>query len=54
MSSLRVLVDLDSHSAEPEGKVTDDEEAMSVPFSGWLELMQIVERRLADQAAEGE
>ena len=26
---------------------------MNVPFSGWLELMQIVERRLADQAAEG-
>lgn len=54
MSGIRVLVDLDPQSAEPEGQVSDDEQATSVPFSGWLELMQIVERRLADQAGEAE
>jgi hypothetical protein len=52
MSSILVVVDLDSAGPVPEGSVTKDDEATSVPFSGWLELMQIVERRLAGEPGE--
>ena len=52
MSSILVVVDLDSAAPVPEGSVTEDDESTGVPFSGWLELMQIVERRLAGEHGE--
>ena len=52
MTSLRVVVDLDSAGPVPEGCVTEEDDSASVPFSGWLELMQIVQRRLAGERGE--
>lgn len=54
MSSLRVVVDLDSAGPVPEGCITDDDDPAGVHFSGWLELMQIVQRRLAAEHAEAQ
>ena len=52
MSSLRVVLDLDSAAPVPEGCVTEEDDSAAVPFSGWLELMQIVQRRLACESGE--